>query len=346
MKPNPYKYEEPLDPEKDRLICISRQAELNRLIEAIGRDEYCAVIGPGKIGKTTFLRQIQGQIQKESINSHLCHYADFENNKLNEEDFYRWLITNFTTGIPSEPIDFPKKEWEKYKPEFIFTRFLEKFQPEPDKPIILLFDKIERLPYLGNFLGLWRRIYHDRYHTRALRRYMVVVAGSVDLIAHTIGPNSPFNIAKKFYLADLSDEESEKLIEEPFKYLGIKIEKKAKEFLLSKISGHPQLLQQACYILVERAKSVNNILTLEDTANAMDVLLSTNAVLKILKGDIKNNVQLEELLGGLLNGKEFKFYPNKEFSLAGAGPIKKTGSNCAIRNGVYEDFIGKLLEAN
>jgi hypothetical protein len=169
------------------------------------------------------------------------------------------------------------------------------------------------------------------------------VAGSADLIAQTMGPNSPFNIAKKIYLTDFSTGESKELIDRPFKDLGIQIKNDAKEELLSQISGHPQLLQQACHILVENTSASNPIVTMKDVQEAIDALLDANETLKRLEQEIKSNNDLKLLLESILKGNRSRYFPYKEFALTGAGSIAKSGRECVIRNKVYEKYIKKIL---
>ena len=63
MIKNPYIYTGPLDPISNKLVCISRNKDVNDIIESIEEGHYYAVLGPRQIGKTTFLRQIQNHIK-------------------------------------------------------------------------------------------------------------------------------------------------------------------------------------------------------------------------------------------------------------------------------------------
>jgi predicted AAA+ superfamily ATPase len=88
MKENPYNYEGPLEPWVDSLVCVPRQGDMNRLLQSLIMDEYCAVLGPGKIGKTTLLRQFQAD---RLLNAHFV-YFDFKNSQSDEDGFYKWLM--------------------------------------------------------------------------------------------------------------------------------------------------------------------------------------------------------------------------------------------------------------
>jgi hypothetical protein len=241
----------PLDPEKDNLVCLSRGKDVNRVIKGILRGGYWAVVGPQRIGKTTFLRQV-----KHLYPNAYYIYVNFEENRMQRNDFYPWLTAEFLKEI--SPGENQKKNFpggfQYESPELKFYEFLKTFTPgDKRKKVILLFDEIDRLSFCYDFLRLWRKVYHERYKKQDLKRYAVIVTGTVDMIELNLGPGSPFNIAELYYIRDFSDDESEQLIDKPLEKQGIKIEPEAKGKLVSHIAGHPQMLQHACHILVDKA---------------------------------------------------------------------------------------------
>jgi hypothetical protein len=324
------------------MVCIPRNEDVQRVIQGIIKGDYWAILGPRQMGKTTFLHQVQHAFP----NAHYI-YFNFEVPPANETDFYQRLMSQFSTKIPSTKKGFSNRKW-KDNPELGFLDFLKKFKPKDDtKTIILLFDKIDELPFLKTFLQLWRTVYHERYHRDELKKYVVVIAGLIDLIALTVDKTSPFNIAETLYLKDFSETESRHLIEAPFKQLNIQIEEKAKQKLLSRVSGHPQLLQHACSLLVETAvDNPGKPFTEQDVDHVVETLLVTNSSLDILKQDLSRDTPLKQLIKDILDGKQKKYYSHKEFSLTGAGAIIDRGTYCAIRNSVYEELLKGLFAAN
>jgi GTPase SAR1 family protein len=339
LSQNPYKYTGPLDPAKNNIVCVPRIEEVNKVITGITRGDYIAVLGPKYIGKTTFLNLI-----KNKFTNAYYIYFDFNVSHLNEENFYRRLANRFLDEIPPGEMRIALADWKDDSPAFHFFDFLRKFHTEDDtKKIVLLFDEIERFPSLSTFLHVWRKVYHKRYHRKELNKYAVIVAASVDLIKLTVGPNSPFNIADIIYMKDFSDDESRKLIDEPFYQLNIEIERNAKEKLLSQISGHPQLLQHACHILADTARVSNKTITEKDVDKAIEILFSANSSIETILYEIKKNDRFKNLLQDIISSKKRKYHPNKEFSMLGAGSIVERDSYCAIRNKVYEEFIKKIV---
>ncbi len=340
MPKNPYKFKGPLEPEKDQLVCVPREKNVNDVIEGILNGDYWAILGPRQIGKTTFLRLIQQKFP------HAYYiYVDFElAPKKKETDFYHWLMKMFLEKIPGEKITIESREWKR-NPEPVFLNFLKHFKPEDDtRRIVLLFDEIDDLPFLNSFLHLWRGVFHERYNHQELNRYNVISTGATDLIASSIGPSSPFNIAHLLYLGDFSREEGESLIDQPLKELKILIEPKAKEELLSFLSGHPQMLQHAGHILVKKSFAANSSrIIMEDVVLTINELMVANSSLDTLKQDIKQNKKLVDLLKRILQGEKEKFHPYKEFSLKGAGAIVDKDTFCSIRNKVYERCLKDIL---
>ncbi len=335
----PYKYAGPLDPVVDEEICVPRMDILNQIIQGIIKGDYFVIVGPKQSGKTTFLRQIEHGYPD-------AHYLYFnlEIAPQREDDFYEWLIAEFVERIPAEKRIPQGKKRENGKSYVLFSQFLMDFKPIGDKRIVLFFDEIERLPFVARFLYLWRKVYHDRFHDKELLKYLPILTGSVDLIKFLAGPQSPYNIATQIYLRDFSNEESEKLITEPFKKLNVSMADNAMKSLISQLSGHPQMLQQTCGFLIETALEKGHDVGEKEIKNAIDYLLKSNSALNQLEQDITSNSKLRSLINDVFKGKKKKFFPFREFSIYGSGPIvaDKEGY-CTFRNKVYGKFLEGIL---
>jgi hypothetical protein len=325
----------PLDPAVDGVVCAPRAKDIKRLINGINRGDYWAILGPRQIGKTTLLRQLKQQFP----NSRYLYY-NFQIPPINEENLYQLLMDRLMAEFPSVAVNYIHSN---EKPDFRFFEFLKKFNPENNRQkIVLLFDKIDQLPSLGSFLHVWRNLYHERYHQKNLHRYTVIITGSVDLIEKTGGPNSPFNIARIFEMKDLANEECAALIDGPMKQLNINIETEAREYLLQQVSGHPQILQHLCHRLVEGAINNHKYINIKEVDNAITGLFKTNATLDILQQHLKENKKLAHLIQKILKGEKKVYYPYKEFSFSGVGPIVDNQGFCAIRNNIFARFLQHL----
>jgi predicted ATPase len=345
MPKNPYYYSGALDPGKNRLVCISRGKEIKRVIEGIKKGSYWVILGSREIGKTTFLRQIEHRFRDAYF-----LYFNMEVAPTSKESFYPWITQEFSEKIPHESSAGKGNKLEKHKedssgPEFDFFNFLENFRPKnKHQKVILLIDEFEGIPSLESFLHLWRKVYHERFHKEELNKYAIVMTGGIELLYITSGPKSIFNFAEKLYLADFSPEESGQLIEGPFKRLNIDIDEKAKEKLIAHPGGHPRLLQESCYFLVERAREKGKRLLEKDVYDAFYDLFVSATSLDTLKMQVGDDKKLRFLIEDILKGEKIKYQPYKEFSIAGAGPVvEDPDSFCAIRNKIYENFLRKIL---
>ncbi|NIR06295.1 MAG: AAA family ATPase [Candidatus Aminicenantes bacterium] len=351
---NPYKFRGPLDPMNKKIPCVDKKDDVERVIRGIKNGDYWAIVGPRQIGKTTFLNLVKKEISENTHDYYI--YFDFDMVPKSEKEFYQWLIDQFLANIPRR-IKGGRIKYKTIKsesPEISFFNFLKNFRPKDDKKrIILIFDEIDKHPFLTSFLLLWRKVYHERpgkeseVEKRQLSRYAVITSGAVEIIKAITGPTSPFNVAQDLHLRDFSEEESEELIQKPLTELNINLKEEAKKELLSQISGHPQLLQHACYLLVETAReSSKSEITKNDVDNTIKRLYKENSSLKTLKKNIKEHNELKKLLENILIEKnQIKFHPNIEFELLGVGAIKedRETSYCKIRNPIYEKFIMDIL---
>jgi hypothetical protein len=343
MIKNPYKFIGPLDPVEDEMVCIPRTKEKEKVVRGIINGDYWSILGPRQIGKTTFLRQLMYE-----LSVYYCIYFNFAVSPKEDDKFYEWITHLIIDTIPAEATVEVTEKWEAFGPELNFLNFLEKFQPKENKRIVFFFDDMEKAHCVRSFLHLWRKVFHERYHRHELKKYAVVITGKVDLSSLTIGETSPFNIAQKLELSNFTEIESEELVNEPFEEYNIEFEPEAKEKLISQVSGHPQLMQHLCYILIEPAleseEKRKKSITLEEVDNAIRRIMIENTNLKALEIEIKTNKVLEDLTRQILEGEDKDYMPYRDLSITGTGPIVQNGLYCAIRNKIYEEMMENVIQ--
>lgn len=341
---NPYKYTGPLDPVEDKIVMVPRTEERDKVIDGINYGRFWSILGPRQLGKSTFLRQLDHILSSKSY----CLYFNFEILPTRDEkNFYKWLMDQFCIELASEAeVEVDSHELENFEPHFRFYHFLTKFKPgDQRKRVILLFDEIERIPGVKNFLHLWRQVYHDRNRRKELKKYTAIISGSADLLELTGGPNSPYNITENLYMKDFSGAEAIKLIQKPFSQLEISIDDKAVELILSQTSGHPQLTQHICHYLLDTARREERIIILNDVNNAISSLLKESANIDMLRNIFTGSDKLQRLIRDILNGAAKPYHPYKKFGVMGTGPIVEDENHCcAIRNRIYECFFRDMLE--
>jgi hypothetical protein len=336
MPKNPYKYTGPLDPVEDRSVCISRSKETNKVIEGILQGDYWTILGPTQIGKTTFLLYI-----KQELKNYKCIYLDFQVSPSNEAEFYNRVINIICEELGEKPQTdiFERGELSGY--DVVFYDLMRSLVSKTDKKIILLFDEIEDIPSIKTFLKIWRKVYHERYQRPELKRLALVVVGTAELIPLTIGPTSPFNIARKLYLSNLTAKESEQLIVKPLKNLQIDIAQEAVQKIIDQTSGHPQLLQHTCHLLVEQTPEEGRNISEVDVEYTIETLFHQNDNLITLVQQLDGDKTLKYLIKRVITGEEVRYLSHEKYSLSGVGPIIENNHFCAIRSKLYEKFIGE-----
>lgn len=341
MIQNPYKYLVPLDAKIDRLIYIEQTRTMNKLIENIEKGNYVAIVGPIFSGKTMLLKNIQN-----SYPHPYYLYFDMKTfSSMEPEVFYRQIMTSFIENIPSNLNKNSLNNFKTFDIQNEFVDFLKQFKPRMKAKIILLIDNIEMLSFYSSFLRIFRYIFLERDRYPSLNRYVLVFSGKSNPITLITGPTSPLNIVEKIHLEDLTEEESRQLIEIPISNLGFSIEPQAKNVIYEQTSGHPQLLQHLCYILVENAIQNESLLIgLNDVMTAIDTLIKSNQVLALLKKELSEDNSLRLLITDIIAGKTRKFYPHSHFSYNGTGPVIEKFYNCTIRNKLFEQIIKDTLK--
>lgn len=352
-----YKYDEPLDPETDHLILVRRWKQLNEVINDIRKGKFWAIYGPRKIGKTTFLKQIYDEL----CGAFYCIHIDFTACPKDTRVFYNWLMKQILKTLPAKLVDgFTVKIPTGRNPENRFLQFLRCLRLEQDTKkdnIIFLFDEIEKVASIDSFLNVLRMVHEGRNTDNTLKKYQsVLITGSKNLLKLSGGETSPFNIAGQLYLKDFSREETREFIDRTFanleekikahngnENLNIKVEENAKEELYDHLSGHPQMLQHALYILAQKAKLEKRSIDKEDVDFAVDEIYRENSILTILKRQVRNDETLQKLIVDILQEKKIPYFAFEEYAIKGAGAIKEDkDKNCVIRNQVFEEYLINL----
>ncbi|MFC2155076.1 AAA-like domain-containing protein [Acidobacteriota bacterium] len=339
MQKNPYKYTGLLDPLEDMSVCVFREKDLNKVIEGILQGAFWAILGPRQIGKTTFLCQI-----KYKLANYHCIYIDFVVTSKNEAEFYNRIVNTIYEQVGGKPQANILERGDVLGYDVLFYDFLRTLTSTTDKKIILLLDEIENIPFMKSFLKIWRKVYNERFQRTELKKVTLVTAGAAELIPLTIGEKSPFNIASKLYLDNLTADESLRLIVEPMRKLGIKLQDEAVEEIFEQTSGHPQMLQHILHILVELFLGKKIVISVQEVNYAIKKLFRESDNLKTLEHQIKTDKTLKNLVRRILKREKIDYSTYDHFSITGIGPIVSENDYCAIRNKIYTDFIKRKID--
>ena len=340
-----FKYEEPLHPDKDRNILVKRQNQVNEIINEILRGKFWAIYGPRKIGKTTLLNQIRDEL----AGNYCCIYVDCRNSPNDPQRFFQWFIEEVEKELKVNNFELIEKDQHStdapYENLAHIIVNLSKTTEESNPKLIFLIDEIEQVPALEDFLGCWRRI-HEARHNNAKYNIVqsVVVTGSTNLIKLSVGESSPYNIAKQIHLKDFSKEDFLDLCNRIFvKEKQVLFTERDKSYLYNQLGGHPQMVQHALSELAKSQKANPKLIKRLDVKKALDSVKEQNTCLKILKHQVRNDNQLQELIIDISKGKKVPFYLYDEYELKGTGIIKKSkAGTCEFRNEIFKKYLDNL----
>ena len=129
----------------------------------------------------------------------------------------------------------------------MFRGFLSDAVTQLGQDLVLIIEHLEAVPtdLVQALLTSLRAAYMDQQTQD--NRVMVVVSGALSLATLTVGESSPFRgIARRVFVGDLTESESEALIAEELADRGITPKEQALRRLLAASSGDPYLIRQLC----------------------------------------------------------------------------------------------------
>jgi len=228
---------------------------IEQITQCVEERVYCALLGPRLCGKTLLLRFIEQNL------AHLlgwtCVYVDLHQIRATTQkvffaDLIRVIAGHFTETT-GRTLDLPD---EKMASSASFRAFLSDNLETLESDLLLMFDPLEALPtdLVQALLTSLRAAYMDQQ--MEANQLTVVVSGALSLATLTVGESSPFRgIARRVFIGDLSESESETLILDFLRQDGISATSPAIQKLVSATSGDVYLIRQISQHCSERVRS-------------------------------------------------------------------------------------------
>lgn len=228
---------------------IPRAAD-NDLLDALVRREFCYVLTPRQMGKSSLMIRTAEALKKYGYKSVIIDLTAIGAKNLTIEQWYLGQIAEIVNQMH---FDFPYEDWwsshNSLSEVLRFVRFLvdELLEHVPD-PIIIFVDEIDTtlsLSFSDDYFAAIRALYNARANHLELSRLNFVllgVASPSDLIKDV--SRTPFNIGTRIELTDFQPEEAAPLA------VGLAPDRDAAKQLLKQVlfwtGGHPYLTQTAC----------------------------------------------------------------------------------------------------
>jgi GAF domain-containing protein len=205
--------------------------------------EFCALLGPISSGKSDVLRYVHDQLEATRWLSLSVDLSELQ--ALSEADFFGALV-NAISGQLSTLELLPVPLDVHLSPGLGFGAFLTEQVSSLDCDLVLLIDHLEAIPNdLVRALLRSLRVVHQG-QTIDGTRLMVAVAGAFSLGTLTLGPTSPFNIARPVFLGDLTWDQDVALIVQELAALGVQASELTRRYLRLATAGDPGLIRLIC----------------------------------------------------------------------------------------------------
>ncbi len=217
---------------------------IEQITQCVEERVYCALLGPRLCGKTLLLRFIEQNL------AHLlgwtCVYIDLHKIRASTQQLFFADLIRMTAEPIMEKTDRSLEIPDDHLASSVTYRaFLSECLGSLDQDLLLIFDPLEALPtdLVQALLTSLRAAYMDQQMDD--NQLTVIVSGALSLATLTVGESSPFRgIARRVFIGDLSESDSETLILNMLREDGISATNPAIQKLVSATSGDMYLIRQ------------------------------------------------------------------------------------------------------
>jgi tetratricopeptide (TPR) repeat protein len=228
----------------------------NQLIEAISAGDYCNILTPRQMGKSSLMIQTVNHLMRVGIRTAAIDLTKLGTQSVNAEQWYFGLISYLKQELNLKVDE--RHWWQEHSQESAvmrFSDFLREIILNQITGLVVIFvDEIDStlsLPFTDDFFAAIRAAYNARASDPAYKRLTFVLLGVArpsDLIKDR--SRTPYNIGRSIDLTDFSPEEAEALLpglEEVFPNQARPILSR----VLYWTGGHPYLTQRVCAAIVD-----------------------------------------------------------------------------------------------
>jgi WD40 repeat protein len=240
---------------------IRRKAD-NELYERTLAGDFCYVLTPRQMGKSSLMARTAYRLKKQGIQTVIIDLTQIGSER-GKESAGQWYCGIADRVIEELGIVMDIGKWWEERKHLTALQRLTKFFSDivlanPDQQVVIFVDEIDTtitLPFTDDFFAAIRARYNARATQPIYRRLSFVflgVATPSQLIKDT--GRTPFNIGHRIELTDFTPEEALPLAN------GLGKDQRRGEEALERIlywtGGHPYLTQKLCHIAVDEKSDV------------------------------------------------------------------------------------------
>lgn len=240
---------------------IERSAD-TQLLHALQEGQYCYVLTPRQMGKSSLMVRTAGRLKEHGISSVVIDLTQIGTKDIALEEWYLGQLHRVAKQLR---LTTPYQTWwmqhAHLGPVQRFAAFLmEVMLPETTGDIVIFVDEIDStlsLSFSDDYFAAIRSLYNERATLSESARLRFVLLGAAspsDLIKDP--KRTPFNIGRRIQLSDFTPEEAQPLAN------GLAPDAWAAQYLFSRVyfwtGGHPYLTQKACRRIAAWAREAWN----------------------------------------------------------------------------------------
>jgi type II secretory pathway predicted ATPase ExeA len=196
-----------------RALLRHQREAATQILESIDEGSYVTLLGPHFSGKTLLVQAVAEMLAQRTYPP--CVYVDLSRLAASTVRGFFGDLTRVTVQRLSEATRLKWARESAGATSADYRSFLVGAVAQLDEDLVLLLDHLESLPtdLAQALLTSLRAAYMEQ--TTLNCRLLVVASGALSFAGLTLGESSPFRgIARRVYVRDLSEQESEALIAE------------------------------------------------------------------------------------------------------------------------------------
>jgi GAF domain-containing protein len=335
---------------------------VKEILRNISMGNYCTILGPRFSRKSALLQDLKGEIQKDR--RRICVYIDLRQiDFTSNDDFLKGFAAKLDQELGEETEVNPLCALETVIDLNSLQNFIEGYIKVLDRVLVLMIDHLERknevpIP-IASLLNVLRNLY-TRMDKDEQHGLVVVISSSLSVADLSLGKGSPFNIAKPFYIENLSVEQSKKLISTFEAESGYKFFRKALNYFLSMTNGDINLMQVLWNHCVVSTQKIDKIIDIRNVRATIHWFLNEEANQYLPLQDAAEGIERDpDTLLNILKILELESVRKNELYLrptmdpdalffTGMVRIDKRGEEqyYSIKNKIYQSYLKGRFHLN